>query len=140
MIYVNYLAVLIAAVASMVVGFLWYSQAVFGKPWMKLMGYSAENLRSEQKKMGPYYALSLVGALVMAFVLSHVSSLSEAYYANGMLMTGLTTGFWMWFGFVAPVQMTDTIFGSKKWSLFAINTGYQLASLLLMGAILGYMG
>ena len=36
---VNVWTVLVAAVATMVVGFLWYSPALFAKPWMKLMGY-----------------------------------------------------------------------------------------------------
>lgn len=133
---VNYLAVIVAALASMAVGFAWYSPVLFAKPWMKLMGYSADSLKKAQKAMGPMYALSLAAAVVTAYVLSHSVTLSENFYGYARLMTGLTTGFFMWLGFVAPVQLTDVIFGSKKWKLFAINTGYQLVSLLVMGAIL----
>lgn len=140
MIEVNYLAVLVAAVASMALGFLWYSPMLFGKRWMKLSGHSEESIKADQKKMGMLYGMTTVGSLVMAYVLSHVMALSDAFYDYGMLMTGLTTAFWMWFGFVAPVQLSDMIFGHKKWGLYAINTGYQLASLLLMGVIVGYLG
>lgn len=46
----------------------------------------------------------------------------------------------MWLGFVMPVQVTTTIFSDKKnWKLFAIDTGYQLVSLLGMGLVLGMM-
>jgi len=136
---VNYLAVLLAGVVSMGVGFLWYSPLMFAKPWMKLMGYTKETMAKDQKKMGGMYALSFVGSLVMAYVLSHVMTLSEHFFGYAPVMAGLTTAFWSWIGFVAPVQMTDVIFGGKKWNLFYINTGYQLASLLAMGVVLGLL-
>lgn len=136
---VNLLAVGGAAVASMILGFAWYSPVLFGKPWMKLMGYTEKSLKEAQAKMGPMYALSFLGALVMAYVLSHVSTLSAAFFQYPLQTAAISSGFWMWLGFVAPVQMTDVIFGDKKWKLYAINTGYQLVSLLLMGAIIGYL-
>ncbi len=137
MIDVNYMGVLLAAVASMVIGFAWYHPALFGKPWMKLMGYTAEKLKKEQAQMGMFYGLSFVVALITAYVLAHVMALSENFYHNPGVPTGLMTAFWSWLGFVMPVQLTDQIFGSKKWKLFAINTGYQLAALLVMGVVLG---
>ncbi len=133
---VNFLAVILAAVGSMVVGFLWYSPMLFAKRWMKLMGHTTESMKSAQKQMGMMYGLSFVVSLVTAYVLSHVMALSENFFHYSMLQTGLTTAFWMWLGFVAPVQMTEVLFGGKKWELFGINTGYQLASLLVMAVIL----
>ena len=76
---------------------------------------------------------------ITAYVLSHVMTLSENFFHYSKPSTGLTTAFWMWLGFMMPVQLTNTIFGDKKWKLFAINTGYQLVSLLLMGAIFGFI-
>lgn len=136
---VNYFAVLLAGVAYMVVGFLWYSNLLFAKPWIKLMGYTKESMAKAQKEMGPLYALSFVAALVTAFMLSHVMALSEHFYGYPPVMTGVTTAFFMWLGFVAPVQMTDVIFGNKKWMLFVINTGYQLTALLAMGLVIGLL-
>lgn len=136
---VNYLAVLIAGVATMVVGFLWYGPMLFAKPWMKLMGHTKESLEKEKTNMGKTYGTSFVLALVTAYVLSHVMSLSQAFYNTSPVMTGLTSAFWMWLGFIMPVQATDVLFGSKKFKLFLINTGYQLASVLVMGLLLGLM-
>jgi hypothetical protein len=136
---VNYLAVLVAGIASMVVGFLWYGPMLFAKPWMKLMGHTQETMKKEQAKMTKTYSLSFVLALITAYVLSHVMALSESYFGNPPLMTGLTSAFWMWLGFVMPVQATDVMFGGKSFKLFAINTGYQLASLLVMGIVIGLM-
>lgn len=89
--------------------------------------------------MGKTYAVSFVVALVTAYVLYHVMVMSENFFHYPMLQTGLTSGFWMWLGFVAPVQLTDVLFGKKKLNLFYINTGYQLVTLLAMGAVLGIM-
>ena len=135
---VNYLAILAAGIASMAIGFLWYSPMVLGKPWMKMMGFTKESMKAAQKEMGKYYALSFVATLVTAYVLSHIIVLSESFYGRGYVATGLTTGFFAWLGFVAPVQMADVIFSVKRsWKLFSINTGYQLTALLAMGIIIG---
>jgi hypothetical protein len=136
---VNYLAVLFAAVASMVVGFLWYGPMLFAKPWMKLMGLTPERIKENQKEMTKMYMLSFVVALVTAFVLFHVMTMSRNFYNYAPLVTGLTSAFWMWLGFVMPVQLTDVIFGGKQWKLFAINTGYQLVALLVMGLAIGIL-
>jgi hypothetical protein len=53
---------------------------------------------------------------------------------------GMKVGFAMWLGFVATVQLTDTLFGRKPFKLFLINTGYQLTCYLVMGAILAVSG
>ena len=136
---VNYLAVLVAGVAAMAVGFLWYGQMMFGKSWMRLMGYTKESMEKAKKEMGKTYAMSFVFTLVMAYVLTHVMAMSQNFFGYGDMMTGLSSGFWMWLGFVMPVQATDVLFGGKKWKLFGINTGYQLVSLLVMGVVLGMM-
>lgn len=137
MIEINMIAVLLAAVAAMGVGFLWYSPLLFAKPWTKLMGYTQKDFEKEQKKMGMMYSLSFVFALITAYVLSHVMALSMNFYNYPAIQTGLTSAFWMWLGFVTPIQATDVLFGGKSWKLFYINTGYQLASLLAMGLVVG---
>lgn len=133
---VNWVGVLVAAVASMALGFLWYSPTLFGQQWSKLMGYTKESLEKAKKGMGALYALSTVGALVMAYVLAQVLTLAGSV----TLLGSLKTAFGVWLGFVAPVQMTDVLFGSKKWNLYYINTGYQLASLLVMALVLTLLG
>lgn len=136
---VNYLAVLVAGIVSMAVGFAWYSPVVLGKPWMKEKGYTADQLKKEQKKMGPFYGVSFVLSLVMAYVLTHVTVMGQAYFNTDFLFSGLTSAFWMWLGFVMPVMATGQIFGEKNWKLLGIDSGYQLVSLVAMGAVIGAM-
>ncbi len=125
---INYLGVILAAFASMIVGFLWYSKMIFGKQWARFKGYTKETLKKAQAGMGKLYGLSFVMTLLMAYVLAHVMILSNSFYGYGMLQTGITSAIFMWLGFIMPVQATGEIFGAKKWNLFAINTGYQLVA------------
>ena len=132
---INFLEVLAASVVSMVVGFLWYSPLLFSKPWMKLSGMTKDKIA--KANMTKTYGISFVVAIVTAYVLAHVMGLSMNFYDYSGLMTGLTSAFWMWLGFVMPVQLTGWLFDGKAFNLFLINTGYQLASLLSMGVVLG---
>lgn len=136
---VNIIAVTLASVVAMAVGFFWYSPTAFGKPWMRLMGYTKEDLDQAKKGMAKLYGVSFVLTLVSAYVLFHVMTLSKSFYGYSSTTTGLTSGFWMWLGFIMPVQATDTLFGTKNWQLLGINTGYQLVSLLAMGLTIGLL-
>lgn len=136
---VNYLAVFLGAVASMAVGFLWYSPILFAKAWTRLMGLNPKVLKESQKTMGGMYALSFVAAMITAYVLTHTMFLSRNFYGNSPVLTGVTTAFFVWLGFIMPVQLTDVIFGGRKWELWFINTGYQLASVMAMGIVIGLM-
>jgi len=131
----NWLAILVAAISTMVVGFLWYSPILFAKPWMREMGYDPSDkakTQEMQKSAGPAYAGSFLASLLSAFTL--------ALILHGMraenLHFGLMLSFHVWLGFVATVQLTGALFMKQSMKLFAINTGYQLVCYLVMGAIL----
>ena len=132
----NLLAVLVAAISTMVVGFVWYSPILFAKPWMREMGYDPNDkskVQEMQKSAGPAYFGSFVASLVSAFVLALFLHQMRAQ-SFGL---GLLVGSHVWLGFVATVQLTGVLFMKQSMKLFAINTGYQLVCYLVMGAILG---
>lgn len=138
MVDVNYVAVLLAGIASMIVGFVWYGP-LFAKPWMKEMGLTAEDFKNDRANLGKTYSMSFVLSLVTAYILAHVMTFSESFYHNSMVSTGLSSGLWMWLGFIMPVQSTEVLFGKRSFKLFAMNTGYQLASILAMGVVIALM-
>ncbi|HUK26729.1 MAG TPA: DUF1761 domain-containing protein [Terriglobales bacterium] len=132
---VNLLSVLVAAVASMVIGFLWYSPMAFARSWMNLMGYAPDD-KAKQEEMrkgaGKLYGMTFVGFLVSAFVLAkiiHISTIRTAVH-------GLHAAFAVWLGFVTTVQFSNNRFNRKPFQLYLIDTGYQLVCYLAMGAIL----
>jgi hypothetical protein len=133
---VNMWAVLVSALATMVVGFVWYSPLLFARPWMVLMGQDPDDkakIAEMQKSAGPSYMLSLVASLVAATVLGKliaIATISTPLY-------GMKMGLAVWLGFVTTVQLTGSLFSRQPAKLYAINTGYQLVCFLAMGAIMG---
>ncbi len=133
---INYLAVFAAAVVSMIVGSLWYGP-LFGKPWMKEMGFKSTKMSDAMKQgMAKSYGLMFVGSLLMAYVLANELVFSGNFMQTSGLSVGLTGGFFNWLGFVAPVSLGTVLWDGKSWKLWFMNSGYYLVSLLLMGSLL----
>lgn len=68
--HLNWLAVVVAAVVTFLIGGLWYSPLLFAKQWAKAHGYSDERLKEMQKGAAKAYGLSFIAFLVMATVLA----------------------------------------------------------------------
>lgn len=133
---VNYVAVLVAAVVNMVLGFLWYGP-LFGKQWMAMMGWSQADMeKAKAKGMGKSYTIMTIGSLVMAYVLAHSLVFASTYTATVGVAAGFMVGFWTWLGFVAPVTVGTVLWDGKPWKLWFLNAGYYLVALVLMGIIL----
>jgi len=131
--HVNYLAVLVAALATFFLGGLWYSPLLFAKAWVKAHGYSPERVQQMQKGAGKAYAGSVLAYLVMAFVLA----ILVAYCGAASWQQGAWIGFLCWLGFAATIGLTANLFSEKSFAVYWIDAGYQLVYLVLMGAILG---
>jgi hypothetical protein len=132
---VNPWAVAVSAVATMVIGFLWYSPLLFARPWMRLMGHDPNDkaqLAEMQKSAGKLYGMTFVATIVSAVVLAKIIDMTSVV----TVFYGMKVGFAVWLGLVATVQLTGALFGKQPMKLFLINTGYQLACYLTMGAIL----
>lgn len=129
LIQVNYVAVVLAAIAAMVVGFVWYGP-LFGNAWMKLVGITKSDInKSEMPKL---YGIMFLGALVEAYVLSHF-----IHYAGAVgLILGAKTGLWAWLGFVATTSLGNYMFSKRPIKLYYIDGGYALVNLIVMGAII----
>jgi hypothetical protein len=126
---INYLAVAVAGVVQYVIGSVWYA-AIFRKAWTRLSGLT------EMKVTALSVILSLVGSLLTSWVLDHALIFGAAYLKASGVGAGLMTGFFNWLGFIAPVTLGVVIYEKKSWALWALNNGYWLISLLVMGVIL----
>jgi hypothetical protein len=126
---VNYLAVLVAAIASYVIASIWYG-VVFRKLWMQLTNIS------EMKPTPNSIIIVFVGTLLMSYVLDHSIAFGNAYMHTSGLASGLQGGFFNWLGFIAPLTVTGVVYEKRSWKLWALDNGFWLLSLLVMGAIL----
>ena len=136
---VNYLAVLLAALSTMVVGSIWYAQGVFGRTWGKL----AKVDMSKTPKSGELAWLmgsTFVASLVTAYVLAHVAFLTNQFFQNSFLQDTLSTAFWLWLGFVAMRIYVHDAFEGRRKKLTLLNASHELVTLLVMAVIIGAMG
>jgi len=139
MVEVNYVAVLFAALSTMLVGSVWYTPAVFGKVWMKLA-----KVKSDKKMTGiqttKLFGLTFLAALVSAYVLAHVTYLSNQFFGNTFLQDALSTGFWLWFGFTVARMLTHDLFEGRPGKLTLLNLGNEFVTVMVMALIIGLMG
>ena len=130
---VNWLAVLAATASNMVLGGVWYGP-ILGKPWMKAMGMDPNMVMTPAKKKAGMNAM--LWMVPLAFITAYVLAHFIDYTGSVTWMDGAQCGFWLWLGFQMPLILQGKLFENKKMDLIYINGGYQLAALLIQGAIL----
>lgn len=131
----NFISILLGALASMVVGMLWYGP-LFGKSWMKLMGFSGESMKN--MKMTPAKAMSLgyLSNVLMGFVVAYFAAVLGVVDANGALSLTI----WFWLGFIATVMLGMVLWEGRSWKLYFLNIGYQFVGLLAMTLVIVLWG
>ncbi|HZT48270.1 MAG TPA: DUF1761 domain-containing protein [Hyphomicrobiaceae bacterium] len=133
----NYVPVIVAAIASFVFGGVWYS--ALSRAWMEAVGMPPE--RMPQDRGGPaLYVLAFVAQLVMAWMLAGILlHLSLGGLAPG-IRTGVISATFLWLGFVMPTMIVNYAFHGAKRALTVIDGGHWLGVLLIQGAIIGWWG
>jgi hypothetical protein len=116
---INFLAVAVAAIASFVIGGLWYSNLMFAKIWMKESGMV--------KVFGISFLLSLIICFNLAAFLGPQSDLKW----------GLTAGGLAGIGWVAASFGINYLFEQRSMKLFLINAGYNAVTYIIAGGIIG---
>lgn len=136
---VNYLSILIAAVAAWIFGGIYYTS--LSKPWTIAQSKTLEQCKAEQAgKSGAAKAAPLilvfVGEFIMAFVLYGILT----HVGTFTVRAGVISGAFCWFGFVLPTVTANNAFGGRKPMLSIIDSAAWLGALVIIGAILGWMG
>jgi hypothetical protein len=132
---VNYLAVLVAAAASFIVGGLWYSSLLFVKPWMAENRMSVDAWKAAPPSMARLYGTAFFTALLAAFLMA-VLLVTVNHHG---LLSGLKRGFAAGLCWVATAFGSSYAFERKSLRHWAINAGYFVVQFTVMGAILGLM-
>ncbi|WP_439153107.1 DUF1761 domain-containing protein [Winogradskyella sp.] len=155
----NYLAILVAAVVPVVLGFLWYNPLLFGNVWMRESGMTEEKMKGAN--MAVIFGLSLLFSLLLSFFLQFLTihqtvavqmiggdptvegilpsfqAFMDDYgsafrtYKHGALH-GLLAGIFI----VLPIMGINGLFERQSWKHILINVGYWTLTLTIMGAIL----
>jgi hypothetical protein len=136
---VNWLSILVAAVAAWLFGGVYYS--ALGKPWLAAQGKTMEQCQAEQasksgvEKFAPFI-LVFVAEIIIAWALYGILVHMNAFTLRG----GLISAALIWFGFVLTTIVGNYAFHGRKPMLMAIDGGGWLGAFLIIGAIVGWMG
>ncbi|MDE1845900.1 MAG: DUF1761 domain-containing protein [Candidatus Micrarchaeota archaeon] len=131
---VNWLSVVIAAIAAIVIGSIWYSPKVFGTAWMKEMKIDPKKMNKAEMKKGMQKGMILmvIGSLVMASVLSIVLKSVGAV----SLMDAVVVALWIAIGFYATMLLSTVAFEGTSTKLYLIKAFHYIVALIVMAAIL----
>ncbi len=153
----NVLAIIVAAIVPLVLGFLWYNPALFGNVWMRESGMTEEKMKSSN--MAVIFGVSLLLSILLSFftqflVIHQTGALGmvgadleaakpsfEAFMADygtahRSFGHGALHGAFAGIFLVLPIMGTNGLFERKSWKHILINAGYWTLALTIMGSIL----
>lgn len=124
---VNLLAVVVATIAALIVGFIWYGP-LFGQAWMTETGI---NKSDAKKDMGKTMTKGIINTLVLTYVLG----LLMVLIAPSNMQDALAFGLIIWLGLIATTEASSVIWAKGSWKLFLINTSHELIVVLIAVSI-----
>jgi hypothetical protein len=131
---INYIAVLLATLSSMVVGSIWYTPKVFGNRWMRLSGVTPSG--NTKDAVGPI-VVTLIVSFITAWVLAGAAFIAQAFYGGSFLVNALVTAVILWAGFTAARFITHDAFDKRPAALTVLNIAHELVTVLIMALIIG---
>lgn len=129
---INWLAVIVATLASFALGAIWYS-FLFKKSWIREVGIPEEKMK-EGANMAKIFGTCL---LLTAMMSLGMAMLIQGHGKGEIdLQGGILHGVFIGLCFVAPTVGINYLYQRKSLQLFLIDAGYQVSFLIIMGAIL----
>jgi hypothetical protein len=151
----NFLAVIVAAFVTLLMGFIWYHPKVFGTIWMNETGMTEE--KAKQGNMAKVFGLTIVYSFMLALMLPqlviHQTGVLEATGGNAndpayiefmkvhgdsfrYFRHGLLHGFMAGVFIALPITAINALFEQKSWKYILVNAGYWIITMMIMGGII----
>lgn len=131
---INYWAVLLAMLSSIVVGSIWYTPKVFGTRWARLA--NVDMTGSARSAVWPIVTTVLV-SFITAWVLAGASAIAWHFYEGSFFVGTIVTAVLLWAGFTAARFITHDAFEGRPTALTTMNIGHELVTLVVMAVIIG---
>ena len=129
---VNWIAVLVAGVASFAFGSAYYMS--LAKPWMAAVGKTDGDIKASQNAMT--FIVAIVAQLVMAYTLARVMG----WQGDMTLGAGISIAITLWVGFIVAAMAVNHSFQGAKRSLTIIDSGHWLGVLLIQSIVIALFG
>jgi hypothetical protein len=129
----NWLAVLVAALAYFLLGAAWYAPPVFGRVWSDAGGFALPE--SGERPSAAIYVTPLIGSILSAIALAMIAELT----ATDTFGEGVVLGLVVAIGFAISIAFVTAQFESQKpkpmvWG--AVNAGYHAVGNIVAAVIL----
>ncbi len=157
---INFLALLLAALSTLVVGFIWYNPKVFGTIWMKESGMTEEKMKGSNMIM--LFGLSIIYAFLMSFILqmlvihqfgalgmvggdaskalpSYEAFMADYGTAFRTFKHGALHGFMTGLFLTLPVIGTNALYEKRSFKYVLISGGFWAVCFMIMGGIICMM-
>lgn len=154
---INFLALLVAAFSTLVVGFIWYNPKVFGTIWMKESGMTEEKMKSGNMLMT--FVVSFIYAFFISFVLqmltihqfgalgmvggdasiakpSYVAFMTDYGMAFRTFKHGALHGFMAGLFLALPVIGTNALYERRSFKYTLVTGGFWIVCFMIMGGII----
>ena len=126
----NYLAIIVAWIISVVLGSFWYSPAGFGKVWSKLSG--VDMMKTPKNESTRAIIVVIFSSLLQAFILAlMLNSIDVSNIGEGVIASIV-----LWFGFNALTTIGNTLYQRQSWKFWWLNTSFFLVVMIINGIIL----
>ena len=134
---INLFAVVVAAAAAFVLGFLFHGPLT-GSLWMKLANIHPTG-NEKLSDMVPQLIANMLANLVTAYVLAvmYLFASSSTYLGATGLSGGVIIGAWLWAGFLVPSSSIEVIWMGRSVKLWLFEAACSLVVMIVMGAIIG---
>jgi len=135
--HVSWIAIVVAAIASVFWGWLWHTW-VCGKKWASDCGMHHS---MDKKETRIATLLSFIAALLTAYIISRLLALAHAAHVmpdGASYKYGICVAFSVWIGFYVPMTLHATAWLKKQWHFFIPKIINQLINLLVIALILAY--
>lgn len=135
---INWLAVIVCVIVSMISGSLWYNPKTFFPIWWKGIGKAGMDMSSAGSNMSLTWGLTILSSFVQAVAMAlMVNAMGSLMSGGPNLVSGALIGFMLWLGFIAPTYLVNKLFAGHELTVWAIEVGNHLLNFVLFGAILG---
>lgn len=134
--HLNWIAILLATISSMVVGTIYYLPKVMGNRWQALTGADPNKPKSRPLAYGG----SFVASAVLAIVLAGASDVASRSFGTPFLGAALLTASILWLAFTAGRMLVHELFESRPLAIWGITILHELITVLVMAVIIGLLG
>ncbi len=153
---INFLAIAVAALVPLIMGFIWYHPKMFGNVWMREAGLTTDCLKGGN--MALIFILTFIFSFFIAIVLqfltihqtgalgmiggdatqalpSYTTFMDDYGMAFRTFKHGTLHGFMAGVLMVFPILAINALFERKSWKYILVNSGYWLVCTTIMGGI-----